>query len=158
MLHTLTVTKQDGTFAQYICYLQLPYTQKHTYTVIRFFLQIKIKMLKGVVLRVKLIQNSWVKQRKSINRQLKRIKQKVRTDSVASASRWSASEDQTSKLLKTVNSKTEAELRNKMTGNGKKLEHKSHKKSRQNQKACMRLKHKAILGDCERGPCNRGHK
>lgn len=115
-------------------------------------------MLTGVVLRVKLIQNSWVKQRKSINRQLKRIKQKVRTDSVASASRWSASEDQTSNLLQTVNSKTEAELRNEMTGNGTKLEHKSHKKSRQNQKACMRLKHKAILGDCERGPCNRGHK
>lgn len=85
-------------------------------------------MLTGEVLRVKLIQNSWVKQRKSINRQLKRIKQKVRTDSFASASRWSASEDQISKLLKTVNSKTEAELRNEMTGNGTKLEHKSHKR------------------------------
>lgn len=78
-------------------------------------------MLTGNVLGAKLIQNSWVKQRKSINRQLKRIKQKVRTDSVASASRWSASEDQTSKLLKTVNSKTEAELRNEMTGNGTKV-------------------------------------
>lgn len=40
----------------------------------------------------------------------------------------SASEDQTSKLLKVVNSKTEAELRSELTGKGTKLEHKSHKK------------------------------
>lgn len=35
--HIDSLSNNTARFAQYICYLQLPYTQKHTYTVIRFF-------------------------------------------------------------------------------------------------------------------------